>query len=142
MDTATLLRGKCGFVDGTAPALVIVARFDGNGAASDSSHNANANANNNNNNNNNNDNDDGDGDDNLLRVPPLPTVEPIEDAPTTAAVNRLANARAVALKAALRADYRSLGIAVSDFVHGTVNACEARRDALLLAGVRVNDLAA
>ena len=96
----SVLEGKCGFVRGRAPALVVVARFDA-----------------------------------------LPLL-PVEDAATDGVINRAADARAVALKAALRADFRDLGIAVPDYVHGTVDACEARRDALLLAGVRLADLVA
>ena len=96
----SVLEGKCGFVRGRAPALVVVARFDA-----------------------------------------LPLL-PVEDVATDGVINRAADARAVALKAALRADFRDLGIAVPDYVHGTVDACEARRDALLLAGVRLADLVA
>ena len=96
----SILEGKCGFVRGRAPALVVVARFDA--------------------------------------VPLLP----VEDAKTVDAINRAADAQAVALKVALRADFLDLGITVPDYVHGTVDACEARRDALLLTGVRLVDLVA
>ena len=77
----------------------------------------------------------------VARCDALPLL-PVEDAATDGVINRAADARAVALKAALRADFRDLGIAVPDYVHGTVDACEARRDALLLAGVRRADLVA
>ncbi|KAH8069873.1 hypothetical protein JL720_11873 [Aureococcus anophagefferens] len=50
--------------------------------------------------------------------------------------------RAISLKRRLRARHLELDVPVPDFVHGTVDRCEAARDAFFFTGRRLADLAA
>ncbi|EGB03753.1 hypothetical protein AURANDRAFT_67752 [Aureococcus anophagefferens] len=65
-----------------------------------------------------------------------------DDAPGPAATQAAADGRAISLKRRLRARHLELDVPVPDFVHGTVDRCEAARDAFFFTGRRLADLAA
>ncbi|KAH8058136.1 hypothetical protein JL721_9596 [Aureococcus anophagefferens] len=71
-----------------------------------------------------------------------PSLLSADDAPGPAATQAAAGGRAISLKRRLRARHLELDVPVPDFVHGTVDRCEAARDAFFFTGRRLADLAA